>query len=158
VSAGGGGSGSCMVGAMGAPFRFATPVRFADVDHAGIVYYPVFYHYFHLAFEEFFRARMGPESYLQLLERDRIGFPAVRSECDFKAPLRFGDTAVIEMQVERIGTKSVTFGYRVAREKGDVTSAEGKVVCAVTDLDTFRAVEVPERLVELFLEVSPDPR
>ena len=37
------------------PFEFATPVRFADVDHAGIVYYPRFFHYFHMAFEELFR-------------------------------------------------------------------------------------------------------
>ena len=39
-------------------FVYATPVRFADVDHAGIVYYPRFFHLFHLAFEELWRARV----------------------------------------------------------------------------------------------------
>ena len=72
-------------------FTYRTPVRFNDVDHAGIVYYPVFFHYFHLAFEELFRARMGPRSYQELLDRERIGFPAVATECEFFSPLRFGD-------------------------------------------------------------------
>lgn len=139
------------------PFRYRTPVRFADVDHAGIVYYPLFYHYFHLAFEEFFRDRMGPESYSRLLDEERVGFPAVHTECDFKAPLRFGDTAVIDMSVARLGGKSVTFAYRVARERDGALAADGKVVCAVTNLETFRAVEVPEKLRELFLELSADP-
>ena len=78
-------------------FSYATPVRFADVDHAGIVYYPRFFHYFHVAFEELWRARIGPAAYSEIIDRDRIGFPAVRAECDFKAPLKFGDTAEIEV-------------------------------------------------------------
>jgi 4-hydroxybenzoyl-CoA thioesterase len=137
------------------------PVRFADVDHAGIVYYPVFYHYFHLAFEEFFRQRMGQHAYVRLLDEERIGFPAVSSECDFKSPLRFGDTVEVELSLGRLGKKSITFHYRAFRisddeasvetESGPQLSAEGKVICVVTDLDAFRAVEVPEKLRELFL-------
>ena len=73
-------------------FTYTTPVRFADVDHAGIVYYPRFFHFFHLAFEELWRARMGARAYSELLDSERIGFPAVRAECEFRAPLRFGET------------------------------------------------------------------
>ena len=55
------------------PFSHTFPVRFADVDHAGIVYYPRFFHYFHAAFEEFFRRRMGGRAYVDLLDRrDRL--------------------------------------------------------------------------------------
>ena len=37
-------------------------------------------------------ARAGrARAYRDLLDHDRVGFPAVRAECDFKAPLRFGD-------------------------------------------------------------------
>ena len=49
-------------------FVHSTPVRFADVDHAGIVYYPRFFHFFHLAFEELWRARLGARAYVELLE------------------------------------------------------------------------------------------
>jgi 4-hydroxybenzoyl-CoA thioesterase len=138
-------------------FTFATPVRFADVDHAGIVYYPRFFHLFHLAFEELWRARIGPRAYAELIDRDRVGFPAVRAECEFKGPLRFGDTAEIEVSVTRLGAKSITFRYHVWRAADEVReralSAEGLVVCAVVDLAKFVAIPVPERVVQLLSDL-----
>lgn len=145
-----------------APFSVTFPVRFADVDHAGIVYYPRFYHYFHVAFEEFFRERMGSGAYLDLISRRRIGFPAVRTECDYRAPLRFGDMVRVDMRIERLGGKSVRFRYRAFRAEGSSgpageVVADGLVICAVTDLAQFRAVEVPDDLRQLFLELVADP-
>jgi 4-hydroxybenzoyl-CoA thioesterase len=138
-------------------FTYATPVRFADVDHAGIVYYPRYFHLFHLAFEELWRARLGPRAYVELLDRDRVGFPAVRAECEFKAPLAFGDTAEIELGVARLGGKSITFRYRVFRaadgERARTLSAEGQVVTAVVDLAKFVAVPVPERVTALLADL-----
>ena len=138
-------------------FVFSTPVRFSDVDHAGIVYYPRFFHYFHLAFEELFRVRMGPRAYVELLDRDRIGFPAVRAEADYRAPLRFGDTAVITMTIARLGESSITFRYQVSRGSTDdataVVCADGQVVCAVVDLSAFRSIPVPAALRDLFADL-----
>ena len=138
-------------------FTFTTPVRFADVDHAGIVYYPRFFHLFHVAFEELWRERIGPRAYSELIDRDRIGFPAVRAECDFKGPLRFGDSAEIEVSVTKLGAKSITFRYRVWRGADDLRdralSAEGSVVCAVVDLAKFVAIPVPERVVQLLSDL-----
>jgi 4-hydroxybenzoyl-CoA thioesterase len=139
------------------PFTFTTPVRFADVDHAGIVYYPRFFHLFHLAFEELWRQRIGARAYLDILDRRRIGFPAVRAEADYQAPLRFGDTAEIEVSVSRLGGKSITFRYRVwrAAEPGVARqqAAEGQVVCAVTDLSRFVAVPVPDDVKALLADL-----
>jgi len=143
------------------PFVYRMPVRFADVDHAGIVYYPVFFNYFHIAFEEFFRDRMGTRSYVRLLDEDHIGFPAVSCDCSYSSPLRFGDTIDIEMSLARVGTKSATFRYRVFRaadeDRSDrVLCAEGTTKCAVVDLQAFRAVSIPENLRELFSAIA-DP-
>lgn len=126
------------------------------MDHAKIVYYPVFYHYFHVAFEELFRQRMGAEAYLHLLDNEHIGFPAVHSECDYTAPLRFADPAETAITLKKLGKKSVTLEYRVSRLDGEdrVLAARGAVTCAVTDLVAFRAVEIPEQLRTLFLELS----
>jgi 4-hydroxybenzoyl-CoA thioesterase len=138
-------------------FTYALPVRFADVDHAGIVYYPRFFHYFHLAFEELWRARLGPRAYSELLDRDRVGFPAVRAECEYTAPLRFGDTAEIDVVVTRLGGRSITFGYRVFRaadgERPRTLAASGSVVCAVVDLARFVAIDVPERVRTLVADL-----
>ncbi len=134
-------------------FAYTTPIRFSDVDHAGIVYYPRFFHFFHLAFEELWRERMGPHAYRELLDRDRIGFPAVRAECDFHAPLRFGDSAEIELGISRMGGKSIDFAYRVRNAETRQLCAEGRVVCAVVDLARFVAVPVPERVADLLSDL-----
>lgn len=140
-------------------FVYATPVRFADVDHAGIMYYPRFFHLFHVAFEELWRARIGPRAYAELIDRDRVGFPAVRAECEFSAPLKFGDTAEIEVGIARLGEKSITFRYRVfrAQEPGDArertSCARGQVVCAVVDLARFVAMPVPERVIAMLSDL-----
>jgi 4-hydroxybenzoyl-CoA thioesterase len=130
-------------------FEYSAPVRFADVDHAGIVYYPRFFHYFHVAFEELWRARLGSRAYVNLLDNDRVGFPAVRAECDYRAPLRFGDTATIAVSVTKLGGKSIRFRYLVFRERETIDGerllcAEGIVVCAVVDLRAFVAIDAPD--------------
>jgi 4-hydroxybenzoyl-CoA thioesterase len=146
------------------PFVYAMPVRFSDIDHAGIVYFPRFFHFFHVAFEEMWRARLGARAYVSLLDDDRLGFPAVRAECDYRSPLRFGDLAEIELRVIRLGRTSVTFGYRVykAAETGPegesprVLAAEGQTVSAIVDLSRFAAVEPPEK-VRALLAALVDP-
>lgn len=138
------------------PFLARLPVRFADIDHAGIVYFPRFFHFFHVAFEEMWRERLGARAYVSLLDDDRLGFPAVRAECDYRAPLRFGDVAEVELRVIKLGRTSVTFGYRVYRaaETGEVEQprllvAEGSTVSAIVDLSRFAAVEPPDKVREL---------
>lgn len=134
-------------------FSYSLPVRFADIDHAGIVYYPRFFHYFHVAFEELWRARIGPQAYSDIIDRQRIGFPAVRAECDFKAPLRFGDTAEIEVSIPRLGAKSITFRYRIFRSGDRALCAEGQVITAVVDLAKFVAVAVPEHVTDMLRDL-----
>ena len=154
------------------PFVAQLPVRFSDVDHAGIVYFPRFFHYFHVAFEEMWRARVGARAYSDLLDRDHVGFPAVRAECDFRSPLRFGDTAEIALSIKphrhsaalpaghmsrpsiaRLGGKSITFRYRVVRADPRQLAAEGTVVCAVVDLARFVAVAIPEHVAAVLQDL-----
>ncbi len=131
------------------PLRFRIPVRFADVDHAGIVYYPRFFHYFHQAFEEIFRQRYGgARAYVELLDVERVGLPAVGLEASFQRPLRYGEDVDVEVSLVRLGGKSVTLGYR-AEVEGQLC-AEAKVTCCLVNLDTFESIAVPERLRELF--------
>jgi 4-hydroxybenzoyl-CoA thioesterase len=42
-------------------FRSQLKIRFGDIDRAGIVYYPRFLQYFHVALEEFFADELGIE-------------------------------------------------------------------------------------------------
>jgi 4-hydroxybenzoyl-CoA thioesterase len=138
-------------------FTYTTPVRFADIDHAGIIYYPRFFHLFHVAFEELWRARMGAHAYAAMIDRERLGFPAVHAECDFVSPLRFGDDAEIMVSIERLGETSITFRYRVHRVAPRTLAADGKVVCAVVDLARFVAVSVPDHVVNMLRDLQEEP-
>ncbi len=144
-------------------FNYRIPVRFSDVDHAGLVYHPVFFDYFHMALEELFRERVGPRGYVEMLDEDRIGLPAVRSECDFRLPVRFGDTIEIEMSVTKLGRSSVEFLYRVFLPvDGDLDqrslAAEGSNVCVTVDLEAFRAVAIPDKLRRVFRDLQSKSR
>ncbi len=134
------------------------PVRFSDIDHAGIVYFPKFFDYFHVAFEELFRQNLGPRSYADILDKQRLGFPWVKAHCDFKSPLRFGDTVEVCLWPTHLGRSSIRFGYRISRQAdpedgvdihgqgGRVVAAEGENTCVVTSLCTFRPVPLPDWL------------
>jgi 4-hydroxybenzoyl-CoA thioesterase len=128
-------------------------VRFADVDYARVVYYPRFFHYFHIAFEDMFERAFGAP-YAQVVEGEHVGFPAVRTECDYRAPARFGDVLRIRVTCSRVGSRSVTLRYRVERAKDGVVCAEARVTTACVDLRTFTSQVMPEKYRTLFARFS----
>lgn len=118
------------------------PVRFADIDRAGIVYYPRFFDFWHRTLEDFFNEDVGIP-YHQLIDQRRVGLPIVHVEADFRRPLGHGDVVSIELSFDRVGDRSVTIRYRMVRPVGDV-AAEGTIVHACVHMDTFKPVSVPE--------------
>jgi YbgC/YbaW family acyl-CoA thioester hydrolase len=77
----------------------------------------------------------------------------VKAECEFSAPLRFGDTAEIELAVSRMGTTSITFHYKIRRAEDGAAVAEGRVVCVVVDLARFVAVPAPSSVREMLADL-----
>lgn len=123
-------------------FSVRFPVRFGDVDHAGIVYYPRFFHYFHMAFEEMFKARFS-RHYVTLLDRRHIGFPTVSVQADFRRPLAFGDEFEIALSVLRMGRSSIDFRYELKALGVRAAAAEATITVVCIDRRTFRARTLP---------------
>ena len=123
--------------------KFATelPVRFGEIDHARVVYYPRFFHYFHQAFEEWFAQALGV-SYPELVNGDRIGFPSVRIETEFLKPLRYGERVRVEIEVAEIGRTSLTLRYTAVRLPDGATSARATIKTVAID-DDFTPVPIP---------------
>jgi len=121
-------------------------VRFGDEDHAQIVYYPRFFHFFHCAFEDFFEEQGYP--YRDCLDVDRVGWPAVHAECDFEKPVRFGAILELEVAVARVGEKSATFRYH--GRLGGETVCRGTIVVACISMDTYAARPIPDKYRALF--------
>jgi 4-hydroxybenzoyl-CoA thioesterase len=126
---------------MGA-YEVVLPVRFGQVDYAGIMYYPRFFENFHTVFEDMFSTKLGVP-YVSILKERRFGFPMVHVETDFRRPFRFGDPMRLVLDVTRIGRSSITFRYRGYNGSATEVSVEALGTVVVTDLDTFETLEIP---------------
>ena len=126
-------------------------VRFGDCDPAGLVYYPVIFHYCHVAMEEFFAARCGI-TYPQLMKDEGIGFPTVNVQGEFFLPLVYGDEAEVEVSVTRLGQSSVTFEYSIRRAGDRALCARFTNVQVSMNLETRRAAPIPERYRQILTE------
>ncbi len=130
-------------------FSTRIKVRFGDADPAGLVYYPVIFHYFHIALEEFFAARCGT-SYDRLIADERLGFPTVKVEAEFFSPLVYGDEVEVEIFVSKIGRSSAVFEYSARRAQDNTLCARATHVQVAMNMDTRRAVPIPEKYREAF--------
>ncbi len=124
-------------------YETTLPVRFGQVDYAGIMFYPRFFDNFHAAFEDMFGDRLGVP-YMSILTDRRIGFPTVSITTDFKKPFRFGEPMRLVVDVLRIGTSSATLRYRGFNGDSDEVSVEAQGTIVVIDLDTFETMPFPD--------------
>ena len=145
---GAGDAGGHLLASLAVPFRAHLKVRFGDIDHAGIVYYPRFLHYFHVGLEEFFGSEVGTE-YHAVINEERVGLPVVHLEIDFRRPLRFGDEIDVEVRGLDLGRTSVTWHYAVWKQDGSL-AAEARIVTVSLDMDTFEKRPLPAFVRERF--------
>ena len=118
-------------------------VRFGDCDPAGILYYPTYFDFFHRAMEGWFEACLDLP-YAEALGSWKLGFPTVHTEADYRRPTFFGDTIRVELRVERLGGRSIHFGFRVLGEEGEVR-VTGRTVCVLCHLEQGAAEHLRPR-------------
>ena len=125
-------------------FSCDIPIRFGDVDHAKIVYYPRYFHFYHVAMEELFAKAIGIP-YHEVIEKDRLGFPSVHIESDFAKIVGFGETLRMEVGVEKIGKSSVVFRYAGYRSSDGVKAFTASITTVAVDMDRFEAIPIPAK-------------
>jgi len=123
-------------------FTSVQKIRFDDVDGAGIVYYPQFFHLCHAAFEDFFDDA-APVSYPTMINERRLGFPTVALESQFKAPLSYGDIALVELSARHVGTSSLKIHYEIRRKRDGVLCFTAGITTVLINLDTQRPEPIP---------------
>jgi 4-hydroxybenzoyl-CoA thioesterase len=122
---------------------YERPVKFEEVDAAGIAFFARFFNWCHEAMERFFD-QLPSGSYVNLIMKRRIGFPAIHLVADWKAPLRYGDVARIETAVIKVGTTSATFRYVLTRVSDGIMAATIEHTTVATDLDTMTKRPLPD--------------
>ena len=128
------------------PFISSRRVEFCDTDMAGIVHFSAFFRYMEAAEHAWLRA-LGM-SVVHAEEEGHMSWPRVSASCDFRVPVRFEDVLHIEVRIDRLGTKSVTYGFAFAHdEKTVATGKMTSVCCRVRPGLAPQAIAIPDWIV-----------
>jgi len=134
-----------------AAFRTRRRVEFADTDLEGMVHFARFLVYMETAEHELLAAAgvtIGADA-----DGRRWTWPRVKVECDYLAPLRFGDEVEIAVTVERRGKSSVTYSHQLSRDGEAVARGRVTAVCCRRAEDgALRPQEIPQGLATLLDE------
>lgn len=105
------------------PFRFvvAVPLRWVDVDVAGVVNHAVYWSLIEQARYEYF-ARLG------LIGGDVPPFLMGEASCRYERPARRGDALRIAARVARLGGRSFEMHYEVRRDGERIAVAKALLV------------------------------
>lgn len=127
---------------MTAPFTTRRRVEFRETDMAGIVHFSNYFSWMEQAEHEAWRSLgLGVHT---TVGGEAISWPRVSAECDYRRALRFEDLIDVELGLERIGTKSLTWRSRFFHNGTLV--AEGRMTaacCHVAHGQPPVAVEIP---------------
>ena len=119
---------------MAAIFERLVPVRWRDTDAQGHVNHAVFLTYLEEARDAFYAQAIGGE----------LDYVVARIEIDLRAEVRHGDGQVtVRVQVERLGTTSLTTRETILAASGEVV-AEARVVTVRWDPDQRKPVPFSE--------------
>ena len=119
-------------------------IRFGQCDPAGIVFYPQYFVLFNALVEDWVSDALGIP-YAELLGPRGVGLPTVSLQTDFKAISRMGDEVTLGLQVERLGTRSLTLALSCLGTDGRERVRARKVL-VTTSLHTHQAIDMPRDL------------
>lgn len=105
---------------QGDDFRMTRQVAFADTDASGRAHFTAILRYVEETEHAFFALRG------MAVISEQHGWPRVHVDCDYRAPLAFGDNVIVTLVVQVVGKTSVKYTFSV--KKGELLCAEGSMV------------------------------
>jgi 4-hydroxybenzoyl-CoA thioesterase len=120
-------------------------IRFSDCDPAGMVFYPQYFVMLNALVEDWFTQALGV-NYAHLLGQRRIGLPTVALQSEFRSPCRMGDVVELRLQLELMGSRSLTL--RVDCMHGPTCCVQIRQVLVSTSLSHDGAIEIPQDVRE----------
>ena len=125
------------------PFHTTRRVEFSHTDAAGIAHFAAFFEYMEQAEHELLRSRD-----LSVFMNDDAGiisWPRVAAKCEFQSAARFEDVLEIEVQIARVGEKSITYAFQFRLDGTEVASGELTAVCCrMTDQSPPQSIPIPQ--------------
>jgi len=108
-------------------FHVSRLVEFADTDMAGIMHFSAFFRFMEAAEHALLRS-LGLSVY-STVEGEVVTFPRVAASCEYHSPARCEEELGIDVTVERVGTKSVTYVFAFSHVDRKVATGKMTSVC-----------------------------
>lgn len=129
-----------------ATFKVRVPVRFADCDPAGIVFYPRYFEMINGVVEDWMATALNWSFSYLVMERQE-GLPTVKIDCEFLSPSRMGDELLFELKVLKLGNSSLTLTVEAFNEGKPVLKSTNVLVYS-TRAGEEKSTTVPDILRE----------
>lgn len=126
-------------------FTIDFSVRLPDTDAAGILFFGNYFRLAHDAYEAFMES-IGFSLRHIVQEADFLVLIG-HTEADYNKPLRLGDRARVELEVENIGRTSFVLSYSLRDVHNDI-AATVKTVHVTVDKKSGDKIPLPEKLRE----------
>ena len=129
-----------------ATFKAEYRANFSDTDAAGIIHFSTIFFWVEATEEALFRHLKL--NFLRTDGNKLMGFPRVRVECDYLAPIYREDVVVLELSPRELGDKKIVWNFKA--KVGDKEVAYG----ALTTVYAWREGQGPMAAALVPLEVK----
>jgi len=121
--------------------RTRIKVRFNDTDAMGIVHFKNYLVYFDDGFVSFMNNILYPKR-IEETVREGTVFGVKKLDITYEGSAKFGDYIIVDTQIKKIGTSSITFQHEIFREVDMVLIAKVECVRLAMELKTNKLINV----------------
>ena len=131
-----------------------TVVAWGDMDALGHVNNTIYLRWFESA-RILWWERLDQDA---ALYSEGVGPILARTTIDYRRPVKYPDTIEVRVTTQRVGSKSVTLGYRVtSAAQNGIVVAEGETVVVLFDYRRGEAIAIDPALRRRMEEGPPAP-
>ena len=130
-------------------FECRLEVQWADVDIAGIMYFPNYWRFAEYAEMEMFR-ELG-FSYRTVFDDLDFWLPRIRAEAEYHAPALMGDWLRMRTHLEKVGGSSVRWKTVIFNERTGDAIAEMSLTVACMNRESKKSMPLPGKIREALL-------
>ncbi len=127
-------------------------IHLQDTDATGVLYFAQQLRLALEVFEEFLQERGLPLRDL-LLKKEYL-MPIVHAEADYFSPLFVGDSLIIQLSLQNLGTSSFSLGYRYFDEKNGKEKGKATIVHVTTSKKTWKSMPIPKEVRECVMQLE----
>ncbi len=130
------------------PTTIDVEVRYAETDQMGVVHHSNYLVWFELA-----RTALCRRTGYHYQEIEEMGYQlqVTGAELQYRSGARYGDTVAVACTLERLGSRGLTFAYRVTRDA--TLLVRGVTHHVWVDVSRGRACRIPEALEQPFRDL-----